>query len=230
MIYVMADLAGDYDRFTQMLEKIDFSDDDTLYLLGNLLAGEDGVKLLLDISARANVYPVMGDIEYTALPLLDKLRGDAEDGLAKLDAASLKAFALYGQKGGQAVVRAFRALDEEDRDWVIEYLEEFTPYEEVDAGGKSFLLVHGGLGNFSPSRELDDYTPDELLFAAPDYGKIYFDDRILVTAHTPTYEISPACEGKIFVSAHHIALNTGASEGYPLACLRLDDLQAFYVE
>lgn len=229
MIYAMAGLYGDYDRFMQMLEKIHFSEEDTLYLLGNLLAGEDGIKLLLDVSARANVYPLIGDLEYTALPLLRKLCGDL-DGAKNMDAETLRSFALWGQRGGQEVVRAFRALDAEDRDWVLEYLEEFSPYEEVEAGERSYLLVHGGLDNFSRTRDLDDYSLDELLFARPDFEKIYFEDRTLVTGHTPTVEINPAYKGKIFALNNHIALNTGAEFGLPLGCICLDTAEDFYVE
>ncbi|MBQ9428450.1 MAG: fructose-bisphosphatase class III [Clostridia bacterium] len=230
MIYAMADLYGDYTRFTEMLDRIHFGEQDTLYLLGNLTAGEDGVKLLLDLSARPNVFPLIGDLEYTALPLLRKLCGDLADGAANMDADTLRAFALWGQRGGQEFVRAFRALSEEDRAWLIEYLEEFSPYEEVEAGGKDFLLVHAGLDNFSRTRDLDDYSLDEMLFTKPDFEKVYFDDKILVTGHTPTVDIHPDCKGRIFSLNHHIALNTGAQFGLPLGCIRLDDLKEFYVE
>ena len=37
MHYVMSDLHGRYDLFLRMLEKISFSNCDTLYLLGDLI-------------------------------------------------------------------------------------------------------------------------------------------------------------------------------------------------
>ena len=42
MIYAMSDLHGYYDKYTKMLEKITFSDDDTLYILGDV-NGNDSV-------------------------------------------------------------------------------------------------------------------------------------------------------------------------------------------
>ena len=36
MIYAMSDLHGEYEKFLAMLEKIQFQDSDTLYLLGDL--------------------------------------------------------------------------------------------------------------------------------------------------------------------------------------------------
>ena len=52
MHYVMSDLHGRYDLFLRMLEKISFSDCDTLYLLGDLIdRGPDGIKLIQETGA-----------------------------------------------------------------------------------------------------------------------------------------------------------------------------------
>lgn len=50
--YVMSDIHGEADRFHAMLEKIHFSDDDTLYILGDVINREpDGISLLREIMA-----------------------------------------------------------------------------------------------------------------------------------------------------------------------------------
>ena len=50
MIYVMSDIHGCYDKYKKMLEKIALSEEDTLYLLGDVVdRGEHGMKILLDI-------------------------------------------------------------------------------------------------------------------------------------------------------------------------------------
>ena len=47
MTYVMSDIHGQYDKYLAMLDKIAFSDDDTLYILGDVLdRGEEPVELL----------------------------------------------------------------------------------------------------------------------------------------------------------------------------------------
>ena len=62
MIYVMSDLHGCYDKYMQMLEKIKFSSNDTLYILGDIIDREDnGIKILLDIMKRSNVIPLLGN-------------------------------------------------------------------------------------------------------------------------------------------------------------------------
>ena len=233
MTYVMSDIHGDFDRYMKMLEEINLDEDkDTLYILGDVIDfGESGMKILMDMSSRPNVYPVIGEHEYTALPLLRRLAdGVSESAVAKLGEKALAAFANWGKNGGQATVREFFALSPDDREWIVDYLGEFAPYEEVEVGGKSFVLVHAGLKNFAADRPLDDYGIDELIDESPDFERIYFPDRILVTGHKPTVEINPAYKGKIFSLNRHIDLDCGAAYGLPLGCLCLDDMREFYVD
>ena len=47
MTYVMSDIHGQYEKYAQMLEKISFSDEDTLYILGDVLdRGDHSMKIL----------------------------------------------------------------------------------------------------------------------------------------------------------------------------------------
>ena len=106
----------------------------------------------------------------------------------------------------------------------------FDLYAEVAAGDKTYLLVHAGLGNFSPDRPLDDYDIDELVWERPDYGMPYFDDIYTVTGHTPTFTIEENKKpGYIYRANHHIAIDCGACfPGGRLAALCLDTGEEFY--
>lgn len=56
MIYVMSDIHGEYDRYKAMLEKIQFSNDDTMYIIGDVIDRKPGgVDILKDIVTRTNV-------------------------------------------------------------------------------------------------------------------------------------------------------------------------------
>ena len=47
MIYVLSDLHGMYDKFIQMLELIQFSSSDQLYILGDVVdRGKNSIKCL----------------------------------------------------------------------------------------------------------------------------------------------------------------------------------------
>ena len=47
MTYTISDIHGEYDQFMTILEKIHFSDSDTLYVLGDVVdRGEHPIKVL----------------------------------------------------------------------------------------------------------------------------------------------------------------------------------------
>ena len=50
MIYIMSDIHGLYDRYKAMLEKINFNDEDKLYILGDVIdRGDKSFDILFDI-------------------------------------------------------------------------------------------------------------------------------------------------------------------------------------
>ena len=59
MTYVVSDLHGCLDQFQDLLKKIRFSDNDVLYVLGDIVDyGEQSMDLLCDLSMRFNVIPI----------------------------------------------------------------------------------------------------------------------------------------------------------------------------
>ena len=63
-VYVMSDIHGNYDKFHKMLDKINFSENDKLIILGDIIdRGPDGIKLILEISAMDNVKYLGGNHE-----------------------------------------------------------------------------------------------------------------------------------------------------------------------
>ena len=66
--YVMSDIHGEADRFHAMLEKIQFTADNTLYILGDVIdRGLEGISLLLEIMEMPNVVMLLGNHEYMML-------------------------------------------------------------------------------------------------------------------------------------------------------------------
>lgn len=56
MIYVMSDLHGCFEEYKRMLEKIDFKESDTLYILGDIVdRGSQSIQILQDKIGRAHV-------------------------------------------------------------------------------------------------------------------------------------------------------------------------------
>lgn len=232
MTYVISDIHGEYEKYVEMLDKIRFTDGDTLYVLGDVVdRGERPMDVLLDMMSRANVFPIVGNHELMALDLLRELMVEitAENVATHLNAELMNKLLEWQLNGGDATMKQFRKLTTDEREYVLEYLEEFVPYELVKVGNRKFLLVHSGLGNFSPDRELDEYTFEELTYIRPDYDRRYFadDNLFIVGGHTPTLAISGKPE--IYKNNNNICIDCGATFDGKLACLCLDTMEEFYV-
>ncbi len=79
MIYTMSDLHGCYNQYVKMLEKINFSDNDTLYILGDIVdRGPDGIKILQDAMKRKNVMSLRGNHDFLAYYILNFLSNPSD--------------------------------------------------------------------------------------------------------------------------------------------------------
>lgn len=232
MKYCISDIHGEYEKFISMLELIDLSDSDTLYIIGDVLdRGAHPIKTLLKIMEMPNAVFIIGNHELMALECLGQLmREITDDSIADMDETFFENYMTWQFNGCTSTVSEFRALSKELQAEVIEYLKDALAYERVSAGGREFLLVHAGLAGFSPEKKLEEYALDELVWTRTDYSRPYFDHIITVTGHTPTLYIDE-CEdkGHIYSINNHIDIDCGAHSGGHLGCLCLDTIEEFYV-
>jgi hypothetical protein len=63
-----------------------------------------------------------------------------------------------------------------------------------------------------------------------DFSKKYFTDAILVTGHTPTFNIGEEWRGKVFRGNNHLAIDTGGVFGGAFCCVCLDTGEEFYIK
>ena len=226
MIYAMSDIHGCYDKYIAMIDKIHLMSDDTLYILGDVVdRGTDGIKVLQDMMARANVIPLLGNHDYTARTLLTHINRDETIVKNENFAAVLKD---WMSDGGTPTIRAFLALSKEDRQRILSYLSTFLIYEELDVAGKAYFLSHT-VPEKESMQDFDALTVRDFIIGEPDYDEEYYADKYIVTGHTPTPLIEAGCRG-IYQKHNHIAIDCGAVFGGRLGCIRLDDLQKYYVE
>ncbi len=227
MIYAMSDLHGCYDKYIKMLEKIKFSDTDTLYILGDVVdRGEGGIKILQDMMTHRNIIATRGNHDYLAYRLLNLLKQpsdmyDAED--------TLKLYQMWLYDGGSPTYEAFMELSTEIQKKILAYMNSFLIYDEVEAGGKRFFLSHT-VPEKARIQNFDTLKWQELIVGEPEYEKEYFSDKFIVTGHTPTSLIDEKFTGRIYQANHHIAIDCGAVFGNPFGCICLDTMQEFYVE
>ena len=234
MQYAVSDIHGCYGKYVELLRRLDLKDSDTLYVLGDMIdRGPDGLKILLDMSMRPNIVPFLGNHEYAALTCLPWLMEELTEENTEPDVLlwRLKSVQGWMADGGDKTVAAFRRLSPDVRQDVLDILEDLTVYEETEAGGREFVLVHAGLGGFLPDKALDDYGLDELILSRPEPGETYFPHKYLVYGHTPTpyYTGVQPEDARIYRMGKLIGIDCGCSSGGPLGCLCLDTLEEIYV-
>lgn len=228
MTYAVSDLHGRFDLYRLLLERLHFSGNDTLYILGDLVdRGEQGLAIILDVMDRPNVHVLMGNHDYLASAILGKLSlgfrpGERADWQEMIDRWLLD--------GGRATYREFQALLPLERRLVLNAMGDFLHFAEVRVGERDFVLSHGGIGNFEPTRPLSEYSIHELAFTRTDYAREYFKDKYFITGHTPTALIEGATEGRIYKCGNNIAIDCGAVFDLGLGCLCLDTMQEIYVK
>ncbi len=222
MTYVVANLHGALEKYRALVKKICLSKKDILYVLGDTADyGEDAVELLTELSLCENVYSIAGEHDYLALRMLSGFDKMLRDGSAPTEEFAAEMTAWVGE-GGSATLAGFRALDADMREGLLDYLSEATLYEEVSAGGKEYVLVHGGIAGFSEEKDLEEYEPEDF-FAAPAPGTRFYTDKILVVGHCPTES------GRIEKEEGIIRMDCGIKDGGLLGCLCLETGEEFYV-
>ena len=228
MTYVVANLHGNYTKFKELLKIIKFKDTDIMYVLGDIVDyGDESMELVGDLSIRYNVYPIVGEHDYTAVQMLSGFEKMLKSGEAP-DKKFITKMTEWAADGGQTTLDSFRTLDAEMREGIIDYLSDMTLYEEVEVGGKEYLLVHAGIAGFKKDIDLDALKPEAFFSDSLDLTKKYFDDKTIIVGHNPTTEDNGG-DGKIFYGNGSIAIDCGEARGGNIGCLRLEDMKEFYV-
>ena len=232
--YVISDIHGEYLKLIKMLRKIHFSEVDTMYVLGDVLdRGPYPIQVIRLMIRHSNIIPIMGNHEAMGLPCMYLMKEDVTDEqFDALDDAMMQGLMLWHANGSSSTVAEFEELSREEREEIIEYIEDFLGYEEITVRGKRYLMVHAGLGNFDPKKPLSEYTLHELVWDRPDFSKRCFMDRSIIVGHTPTQLIEENPRpGYIYRGNGYIAIDCGACfEDGRLAALCLDTGEEFYVD
>lgn len=231
MIYAISDLHGCIDKYRSLMKMIKFGPDDILYVLGDVIdRGPDGFNILLDMAQRPNVINLMGNHEAMAIRALSHVMCMAGRSGTALSESAMDDVGLWFYNGGQESLENFFSLDIDEKRIVWDYLTDMPLYQEVTMRSHQFVLVHGGLGNFSPDRPLDDYEQDEILWCRPDLDKAYYPDKYVVFGHTPVQFLNNSNgPAKIYRAGKYIDIDCGCVFSGRLGCLCLDNLEEIYV-
>lgn len=230
--YVSSDLHGyPLEKFKMMLGRAEFSTDDTLYILGDVIDrnGDGGVEILRFIMDKPNVKLILGNHEDMLLAC-SFLFADNYDPCEDIGPIKAAALDRYKYNGGDVTLRTLKMLNAADPNAVKDiftYLFIAPLYLKVNCSGRQYLLVHSGIGHFSPNKRLTNYFPFDFLWERPTLETEYYDDTITVFGHTPTLYYGKEYYGKIIRTRTWINIDTGAARGLEPTLLRLDDEKSF---
>lgn len=231
-VYVISDIHGEYDLFMKMLEKISFSKDDLLIILGDVVdRGKDSIKILEYIMNKSNIEFILGNHEKMFLDFVLANNKDEE----------YYAYHLWMNNGGYPTLMDYDNLSNARKIDIIEYIKDASLYIIVG----NYILVHAGVNvdEIKPGLSVDDIMAnqsiDDLVWSREEFYKNkILDDYIVVFGHTPTpflRDQKSNYDFSIWHDEHHkdkIGIDSGATfkhlGGY-LSCLRLNDLKEYYV-
>lgn len=221
MKYAISDIHGHYEMFRQMLEKIRFTKEDKLYILGDMIdRGDEPLKLVQYVMKQPNIYPLLGNHEDMMLNVLHD-----QDDEVHLE--------RWYRNGGEITHNQFKELEEDVQKDVRTYLENLPLYIDLE----KYLLIHAGVyleenesnptwENIKSRQNKRDLVWIRELF----YKKPALKDRVIVFGHTQTYHMGEA--GEIWFDKDKIDIDCGVyskSKNGTLGCLNLDTLETYYI-
>lgn len=229
MDYVIGDVHGYLHAFVKLLSLINLSANDNLYIIGDVIdRGQHPVDMLQLVMRERNMHFVLGNHE-------DMLLNYLKDGSTE----------RWMRNGGEVTLRQWQALPAPLRLEIGDYLSGAPLYRQVGR----FLLVHAGVLTPEGSQDLLRPTAEQilptqtrsaLLWSREDFfNRPALADTTVIFGHTSTARIrsSRGHDAEALLSIWHddlyhdkIGIDCGSYRpGGRLGCLRLDDLQEFYV-
>ncbi len=233
MTYVISDLHGyPLEKFKKLLEMAEFSDDDFLYILGDVIDrnGDGGVEMLCWLLEQPNIQLILGNHEAMLLSCEFVFDEITNESVEAMNTKKVELLSNYMFNGGDVTLSALRTLKIKSPEAIpdiLDYLHDAPLYEAITVGENDFLLVHAGLGEFSPDKKFSDYSSHDLIWSRPRLDEEYYDDIITVLGHTPTIYYGSMYKGKIIKTKTWINIDIGAGFGQEPVLLRLDDFKEF---
>lgn len=241
MIYVTSDIHGNLRRFNSIMEQINLTADDTLYVLGDVIDRyPDGIRILRKLMSMENAKMIMGNHEYMMLDVL--YRND--EGLSAKDQYKYdQRVRLWYDNGGLVTHNYLKHIKKSVRAEIFSYLKSLPVNIDITVNGIDYKLAHA--------------APEEMYYEFLSTGyrnsqefSVWYrlgvkesipGEYTLIFGHTPTYHYSRNLPMSICHKRRFICIDCGAgtpeSADYRngfcygrLACLRLDDMKEFYSE
>ncbi len=240
MHYVCSDIHGQYNKFLKLLKKIDFSEKDEMYIIGDVIdRGPHPIDVLMHIITSSNMHLLIGNHEHMML----SARTDADR-------------QLWKKNGSDTTLRQLERLPSNMKDFIFKTLEKQPiAIPDLMIKGRHYYLVHAMPLPFIIDKPLlynqtINSVAEEVLWSRHftkdgEAAKTILKERIynryrgyrLIVGHTPTpmcsyAKVTKAGKGRISWAnhGHLINIDCGCAGGQTLGCLRLEDHHEFYID
>lgn len=246
--YAVSDLHGQYKMFTKSLEKVDFSDDDQLYMLVDAIdRGPNGIKILQHVMNASNMHFLLGNHEFMMLNAV-AMDGTASSDYSKLPGKDADLWVF--SNGGNKTYYKYKLMKKTERIKLLEWLENRPVSTKIVVNETTYVLTHSffKVDKFDvPYKAMDYDTVWNIVCESPFRWDFYMDNKeysqyepwIFIIGHVPTCHADEA-EGYRQLSiyredniididggcAHHDSEDKYFKGGI---MLRLDDMKEFTI-
>lgn len=189
-IYVVSDLHGHFKILLKMLEKIHFSDDDELYILGDCCdRGPKSLDIYQFILKHNNMHLLKGNHE---IMMRDAFLVDDPDS---------RQTRLWNQNGGLKTFRSYhehlhkkafhpcdyKVLKAAFYKMMIDYINSCPSFVELSCNNQDFVLIHAGI---NPEKGLYEQSEEECAWMREwFYMSKGLENKMIIFGHTPTTHI-----------------------------------------
>lgn len=179
-IYVISDIHGEFDLFIKMLKKINFSRNDRLIILGDVLdRGSQPIKIIEYVMEKDNIKLLMGNHEKMFLDFI----------LAENENDKFFAYHMWMNNGGYTTLAEYDELDINRQEAIVNFIKNLSLYKIID----NYILVHSGLNTSglhqyeNIKKIMSKQTEEDLLWSREDFYKEKgIENYTVVFGHTPT--------------------------------------------
>lgn len=219
-VFVMSDIHGNLFALSNMLKKIEFSKDDQLIILGDIIdRGRYSLELLRFAHESKNVTMLMGNHEYMMKNYYNSKSISDRD--------------VWFVNGGDKTynqIEKSTLLSSKEKNELIEWVCDLPFRLVLDCNDKKFVLCHANpLAPTEHKMVWDRNFPEDISLK-------FKKNTIYIVGHTPVnaYYGTEKAKAKWYYDNQVLNIDCGcAFIGDPtsrLCCVRLDDMKEFYVE
>lgn len=220
MTYVISDIHGRYDLFLKMLEEINFTNEDTLWVLGDVVdRGSESIETLIHIINTDNIHMILGNHEEFMLDFFKRNQMPTNN----YEIQQLSYYETWFSNGGKETIRNLFNYSGSVRKIIIDFIGDLPLIKQLKVGENMFYLAHADLQFCDNGEPFSAQSRDLVLWnrRRPSDNDRLKPNTYLITGHTVDRKIRK----------HHnwYCIDCGAPFYNSLGCLRLDDFKEFYV-